>query len=216
MRGVGTQRPNKSKVSFSDADEVREYNPDDTAADPLPPDPAQQTLTGKRGRPPKPVEHLSPLQLAEKRMKTAEETYHGEKIELFAHVIELKDRFAWHDHPSVVARLDERLDRRCRRVVELGMEWEDRKREWESERSKETLRAAEHQMWLTNRFVASVELLKTVQERLEAREVELHAATADRLADARKLAEIYRQEACDLERKCEEERRRDLWLRGIL
>ncbi len=79
-----------------------------------------------------------------------------------------------------------------------------------------SITAAEHQMWLTNRFVASVELLKTVQERLEAREVELHAATADRLADARKLAEIYRQEACDLERKCEEERRRDLWLRGIL
>ena len=73
MRGVGTQRPNKSKVSFSDADEVREYSPDDTAADPVPPDHAQQTLTGKRGRPPQPVEHLSPLQLAEKRMKMAEE-----------------------------------------------------------------------------------------------------------------------------------------------
>ena len=216
MRGVGTQRPNKSKVSFSDADEVREYNPDDTAADPVPPDPAQQTLTGKRGRPPQPVEHLSPLQLAEKRMKAAEETYHGEKIGLFAHVIELKDRFAWHDHPSVVARLDERLDKRCRNVVELQMEWEDGKREWESERSKERLRAAEHQMWLINQWEASVKLLKTAEEMLEAREVELRAAYADHLADVRKLAEIYRQEVCDLERDGKEERRRDLWLRGIL
>jgi hypothetical protein len=28
------------KVTFSDTDEVREYNPEDTPADPLPPDPA--------------------------------------------------------------------------------------------------------------------------------------------------------------------------------
>jgi hypothetical protein len=128
------------KVTFSDTDEVREYNPEDTPADPLPPDPAEQTLAGKRGRPPKPVELLSPLQLSEKRMKTAEETYLGEKDALFAKVIELKDRCAWLDHPSVVARLDERLDTRCRKVVELGMQWEDRKREWESEREKETQR----------------------------------------------------------------------------
>ena len=59
-------------------------------------------------------------------MKTAEETYLGEKDALFAKVIELKDRCAWLDHPSVVARLDERLDTRCRKVVALGMEWEDR------------------------------------------------------------------------------------------
>ena len=61
------------KVTFSDTDEVREYDPEDTPADLLPQDPAQQTSTGKRGRPPKPVEPLSPLQLSEKRMKTAEE-----------------------------------------------------------------------------------------------------------------------------------------------
>ena len=48
----------------------------------------------------------------------------------------------WLGQPSVVARLDERLDTRCRKVVELGMEWEDRKREWELERAKETLRAS--------------------------------------------------------------------------
>ena len=96
------------KVTFSDTDEVREYNPEDTPADPLPPDPAEQTLAGKRGRPPKPVELLSPLQLSEKRMKTAEETYHGAKDALFAKGIELKDSHAWLGHPSVVARLDER------------------------------------------------------------------------------------------------------------
>ena len=82
------------KVTFSDTDKVREYNPEDTSADPLPPDPAEQTLAGKRGRPPKPVELLSPLQLSEKRMKTAEETYHGAKDALFAKVIELKDSHA--------------------------------------------------------------------------------------------------------------------------
>ena len=49
-------------------------------------------------------------------MKTAEETYHGEKDALFAKVIELKDKMAWLDHPSVVARLDERFDNRCRKV----------------------------------------------------------------------------------------------------
>ena len=119
--GRGSHKVCMKKVTFSDTDKVREYNPEDTPADPLPPDPAEQTLAGKRGRPPKPVELLSPLQLSEKRMKTAEETYLGEKDALFAKVIELKDRCAWLDHPSVVARLDERLDNRCRKVVELGM-----------------------------------------------------------------------------------------------
>jgi hypothetical protein len=125
------------KVTFNDTDQVREYTPEDTPADPHPPDPAQQTLAGKRGRPPKPVEHLSRLQLAEKRMKTAEETYHGEKIEPFAHVIELKDCFAWHDHPSVVARFDERLDKRCQGVVELQLEAETAERSWECVRRKD-------------------------------------------------------------------------------
>ena len=125
------------KVTFSDTDEVREYNTEDTPADPLPPDPAQQTLAGKRGRPPKPVELLSPLQLSEKRMKTAEETYHGEKYALFAKVIELKDSHAWLGHPSVVARLDERLDNRCQGVVELQLEAEAAERSWECERKKD-------------------------------------------------------------------------------
>jgi hypothetical protein len=197
-------------------DEVREYNPEETPADPLPPDPAEQTLAGKRGRPPNPVELLSPLQLSEKRMKTAEETYLGEKDALVAKVIELKERCAWLDHPSVVARLDERLDTRCRKVVGLGMEWEDRKREWELERAKEGLRAAEDRMRIINQWEASLELLKTAEEMLEARKVELHAAYAN-LADVlRELEEIHRQEVCDLEREEKEERRQDLWLRGIL
>ena len=144
-------------------------------------------MTGKRGRPPKPVEHLSPLQLAEKRMKTAEETYHGEKDALFKHVIELKDRLAWYDHPSVVARLDERLDTRCRKVVDLQMDWEDSKREWEAERKVEAaqmqLQVAERAVALSSQKAAYAKKLADAEERVVgfakqlAAEVSAHAST---------------------------------------
>ena len=215
------------KVTFSDTDEVREYDPEDTPADLLPQDPAQQTLKGKRGRPRKPVELLSPLQLSEKRMKTAEETYHRDKDALFAKVIELKDSHAWLDRPSVVARLDERLDKRCRKVVELGMQWEDRKREWESEREKEKERAAEDRLemlnnweeclWAAKVFRAHNVQLETEKRELRERISEIHASH-DHIESLK--AEIAANEAvikAGIAAKRElRDRERVLWLRGIL
>jgi hypothetical protein len=212
------------KVTFSDTDEVREYNPEDTPADPLPPDPAEQTLAGKRGRPPKPVELLSPLQLSEKRMKTAEETYHGEKDALFAKVIELKDKMAWLDHPSVVARLDERLDNRCRKVVELGLQYEDRKQEWEAEREKETQRLISGWEATIDEWKECYEAAKTLRARnvqlaAEKRELifqisEIHEShdyrASLRARIAAKEAEIAAIKAANKDRE------RVLWLRGIL
>jgi hypothetical protein len=225
--GRGVHKVCMKKVTFSDTDEVREYNPEDTPADPLPPDPAEQTLAGKRGRPPKPVELLSPLQLSEKRMKTAEETYHGEKYAVFAKVIELKDRRAWDDHPSVVARLDERLDNQCRKVVELQLEWEARKREWELERAKQTL-------WLTSELEAAVDGWKECYEALKtlhARNVELAAEKRESIArfgeiaealdrmdsNSAKMAAIEAKIAAnEAEIAANKDRERVLWLRGIL
>ena len=208
------------KVTFSDTGEVREYIPEDTPADPLPPDPAEQTLVGKRGRPPKPVEPLSPLQLSEKRMKTAEETYHGEKDALFAKVIELKDKHAWLDHPSVVARLDERLDKRCRKVVELGLQYEDRKQEWESERETETLRAVEDKLRIVREWQACIELseAREAQHEALAAQTREHVSLLERLCENHDCMESIRAEIAAHEAKiaADEDRKRVLWLRGIL
>jgi hypothetical protein len=225
--GRGSRKVCMKKVTFSDTDEVREYNPEDTPADPLPPDPAEQTLAGKRGRPPKPVELLSPLQLSEKRMKTAEETYLGEKDALFAKVIELKDRCAWLDHPSVVARLDERLDTRCKKVVELGMQWEDRKREWESERKLETLRAAEDKLRIVCEWEAYIELTEARDAQHEALAAQMreHIAILDRICESHDRMESSRAAIAANEAKiaankaeiaANKDRERVLWLRGIL
>ena len=225
--GRGSRKVCMKKVTFSDTDEVREYNPEDTPADPLPPDPAEQTSTGKRGRPPKPAEPLSPLQLSEKRMKTAEETYHGEKDALFAKVIELKDSHAWFDHPSVVARLDERLDKRCRKVVALGMEWEDRKREWESERKLETLRAAEDKLRIVCEWEAFIELTEARDAQHEALAAQMreHIAILDRICENHDRMESNRAAIAANEAKiaankaeiaAKKDRERVLWLRGIL
>ena len=225
--GRGSRKVCMEKVTFSETDEVREYNTEDTPADPLPPDPAEQTSTGKRGRPTKPVETLSPLQLSEKRMRTAEETYHGEKDALYAKVIELKDSHAWLDHPSVVARLDERLDKRCRKVVALGMEWEDRKREWESERAKETERAAEERLEMLNNWEECIwawKVLRAHNVQLEAEKRELRERISEIYASHDHIeslkAKIAANEAvieAGIAAKRElRDRERVLWLRGIL
>ena len=208
------------KVTFSDTDEVREYDPEDTPADLLPQDPAQQTSTGKRGRPRKPVELLSPLQLSEKRMKTAEETYHGEKDALVAKVIELKDSHAWLDRPSVVARLDERLDKRCRKVVALGMEWEDRKREWESERELEAAQmaaqVAKRESELSAKVAATATEAATAATEAATVASELVAEVSAHVETLKELQRVVEEQAEKLRVTCQEGRRRVLWLRGIL
>ena len=218
--GRGSRKVCMKKVTFSDTDEVREYDPEDTPADLLPQDPAQQTSTGKRGRPPKPVELLSPLQLSEKRMKTAEETYHRDKDALFAKVIELKDSHAWLDRPSVVARLDERLDKRCRKVVELGMQWEDRKREWESERAKETLRAAKDHLRVVCEWEACLEAseARDAQHEALAAQYREHIAIMERIRENHVRMESNRAAiaANEAQIAANEDRKRVLWLRGIL
>ena len=111
MRGVGTQRANKSKVTFNEKDEVKEYDPADPAAAAPPAETPPTSSAPKRGRPPKPVEVLTPLEQAEKRMKTAVHKYQEEKDALWKKVIELKGELAWMDHPSTVARLEADLTR---------------------------------------------------------------------------------------------------------
>ena len=167
------------------------------------------------------------MQLSEKRMKTAEETYHGEKDALFAKVIELKDRCAWLDHPSVVARLDERLDTRCKKVVELGMQWEDRKREWESERKLETLRAAEDKLRIVCEWEAYIELTEARDAQHEALAAQMreHIAILDRICESHDRMESSRAAIAANEAKiaankaeiaANKDRERVLWLRGIL
>ena len=57
---------------------------------------------------------------------------------------------------------------RCRKVVELGMQWEDRKREWESEREEETLRAAEDKLRIVREWEAYIELTEARDAQHEA------------------------------------------------
>ena len=80
--------------------------------------PSPQTLAGpsrKRGRPPV---LLSPRQEAEKEAAAAKTAYVEAKSKLNREVNELRVKGAWFDAPSVVARLDERLDTLRRRSTE--------------------------------------------------------------------------------------------------
>lgn len=218
--GLGSRKVCMNRVTFSDTDEVREYNPEDNAADPLPPVPAEQTLTGKRGRPPKPVESLSPLQLAEKRMKTAEETYHGEKYNLFTKVIELKDKHAWHDHPSVVARLNERLDTRCRKVVALQSAAEDAKLDWEFARKQEAVERSDKELEMLEEIgEARKEIERHIDEKLELfLELKQTQENFAKFAEARERIESYKAQmaANEAELAADGARERVLWLRGFI
>ena len=134
MRGVGTQRANKSKVTFSEKDEVVEYITADPAAAAPPAENPPTSSAPKRGRPPKPVEDVTPLEQAEKRMKTAVHKFQEEKFALLKKVGDMKGELAWMDHPSKVARLDERRGRRSalgsawRRWSGGWLEWSARRR----------------------------------------------------------------------------------------
>ena len=86
--------------------------------------PSPQTLAGssrKRGRP---LVEPSPRQKAENEAAEAKSTYVEAKGKLHEHVNELRVAGAWFDAPSVVARLDERLDNKCRKVVDLQLKSE--------------------------------------------------------------------------------------------
>ena len=220
MRGVGTQRANKSKVTFTEKDEVEEYNPADPAAAAPPAENPPTSSAPKRGRPPKPVEDLTPLEQAEKRMKTAVHKYQEEKFALLKKVGDLKGELAWMDHPSKVARLDERLDKRCRALIELEEESEAATAAWEAERARERVEAAER--WLAqvqreealnNELIEVKEALAGVQEQLEA---EREAHSAGMREAKQKVISVLSERLEELEYSCGKARVRDLWLRGII
>jgi hypothetical protein len=220
MRGVGTQRANKSKVTFSEKDEVEEYNPADPAAAAPPAENPTASSAPMRGRPPKPVEDLTPLEQAEKRMKTAVHKYQEEKFALLKKVGDLKGELAWMDHPSTVARLDERLDKRCRALIELEEESEAATAAWEAERALERVEVAER--WLAGvereealllELIEVKEARHALQEQLEE-EREAHSAGMHEAQ--RKVVHHLSERVKELEYSCGKARVRDLWLRGII
>ena len=220
MRGVGTQRANKSKVTFTEKDEVEEYNPADPAAAAPPAEDPSTSSAPKRGRPPKPVEHTTPLEQAEKRMKSAVHKYQEEKFALSVKIGDLKGKLAWMDHPSTVARLDERLDKRCRALIELEEESEAATAAWELERARERVEALNREMARGERHAALLrELIEAkeahmgVQEQLEE-ERAAHSAEMHELRG--KVVHHLSERVKELEYSCEKARVRDLWLRGII
>ena len=220
MRGVGTQRANKSKVTFNEKDEVEEYIPADPAAAAPPAENPSTSSAPKRGRPPKPVEHVTPLEQAEKRMKTAVHKYQEEKFALLKKIGDLKGELAWMDHPSKVARLDERLDKRCRALIELEEESEAATAAWEAERALERVEVAER--WLAGvereealllELIEVKEARHALQEQLEE---EREAHSAGMLEAKQKVVSVLSERIKELEYSCGKARVRDLWLRGII
>ena len=220
MRGVGTQRANKAKVTFNEKDEVQEYIPADPAAAAPPAEDPSTSSAPKRGRPPKPKEHVTPLEQAEKRMKTAVHKYQEEKFALLKKIGDLKGELAWMDHPSKVARLDERLDKRCRALIELEEESEAATAAWEAERALERVEVAER--WLAgvereealnNELIEVKEARHALQEQLEE-EREAHSAGMHEAQ--RKVVHHLSERVKELEYSCGKARVRDLWLRGII
>ena len=220
MRGVGTQRANKSKVTFNEKDEVKEYDPADPAAAAPPAETPPTSSAPKRGRPPKPVEDLTPLEQAEKRMKTAVHKYQEEKDALFKKVIELKGELAWMDHPSTVARLNERLDKRCRALIELEEESEAATAAWELERLEAKKEALVRELTVREDLCAALgelreakEAHECVQEQLEA---EHEAHSEEMLQMQQKVVSVLSERIKELKYRHRKARVRDLWLRGII
>ena len=116
-------------MTFSDCDEVVEYNPAEPAAAAHRPEPSTETSTSKRDRPKRIPEELSPLEHIEKHTKSAAKACHDELEALYTKVIEHYRNRDFDLQPSVVNRLRERLSKRAEKMVELKM-WPPRMRSW--------------------------------------------------------------------------------------
>ena len=182
--------------------------------------PSPQTLAGpsrKRGRPPV---LLSPRQKAENEAAEAKSTYVEAKGKLHEHVNELRVNGAWFDAPSVVARLDERLDTNCRKVVELQLKSEaadlavDVAREQELADAREGRMAAEVRLEEA-RDEHMRELAAEYREQLRMNEA--HLRTCRQLKEKGQRIEEMLQEGIEYWGKVAREyRMRELWEEGIL
>ena len=157
-----------SKVNVAENSEVSEFNVSEESPQDDLPETTTKTLARKRGRPRLSPEVVSPLEQAEKRMKTAKEKFYSEKFGLACKIIELHCRRAFDDHASAVARLRQRLDARAERVVKLQMEAEAAERTWVCERSKADLATCERVSALTQRVDALIgDVLEAQQENVQ-------------------------------------------------
>jgi len=182
--------------------------------------PSPQTLAGssrKRGRPP--VE-LSPRQKAEKEAAEAKSTYLEAKSKLHEHVNELRVAGAWFDAPSIVARLDERLDTKCRKVVDLQLKSERADLAVDLARERELADALEGRIAAEKRLEeARDEHMRELQAK--DREILEYAkeglrATQKLREQCEELATVHAREAERCEKVEREFRMRELWEEGIL
>lgn len=213
-----------SKVNVAENSEVSEFNVSEESSQDDLPETTTETLARKRGRPRLSPEVVSPLEQAEKRMKTAKEKFYSERHALACKIIELHCRRAFDDHASAVARLRQRLDARAERVVKLQMEAEAAERRWECERSKADLAKRERVSALTQRVAA------LTGDVLEAQEEKVQLAVENWLLSEELLDSEHEFKRCEAKRKVEAAqadldrlhaeartaRERVLWLTGIL
>ena len=182
--------------------------------------PSPQTLAGssrKRGRPP--VER-SPRQIAESEAAEAKSTYLEAKSKLHGHVNELRVAGAWFDAPSIVARLDERLDNKCRKVVDLQLKSERADLAVDLARERQLVDALEGRMAAEERLedqrLAHMREL-SAHGRESLRMQQEHLKTTQKLREqCEELATVHAREAERCEKVVREFRMRELWEEGIL
>ena len=182
--------------------------------------PSPQTLAGssrKRGRPP--VER-SPRQIAESEAAEAKSTYLEAKSKLQRHVNELRVAGAWFDAPSIVARLDERLDNKCRKVVDLQLKSERADLAVDLARERQLVDALEGRMAAEERLedqrLAHMREL-SAHGRESLRMQQEHLKTTQKLREqCEELATVHAREAERCEKVVREFRMRELWEEGIL
>ena len=149
--GRDSRKVSMSTATVAEKSEVSEFNvSEDSPQDDLP-ETTTETSARKRGRPRLEPEVVSPLEQAEKRMKTAKAAHEKAQWALVNKVINLHATHAFYDHASVVARHHERLENLAKGVVELQLEAEAAERSWQCERSKAKLATCEQVLALTQR-----------------------------------------------------------------
>ena len=156
------------------------------------------------------------MEQAEKRMKTAVHKYQEERFALCVKVGDLKGELAWMDHPSTVARLDERF----RALIELEEESEAATAAWELERLKAKKEALVRELAVREDLCAALgelreakEAHECVQEQLEA---EREAHSEEMLEARQKVISVLSERIEELKYSSGKARVRDLWLRGII
>ena len=167
--------------------------------------PSAETQVAKRGRPPDDA-----VLKASKKLHRAQKAYNDAHLELFEKRDTIFSKGALYDAPSIVERTKERIEAAVQNVAALEEACEESRNELEEARLRQVQGVADSWKRAADARGKAIEIM---QQRHELVAAQLAKAEAQ-LAYNIKMEVRERIEAGA--KRLREQRRKDLWLRGVL